>query len=77
MVSVLMSYTGIVENGKVTLPPEAQFPDGTKVRIEPVEPAAEAPTLADSLREFIGTFDDLPSDFARNHDHYIHGTPRK
>jgi hypothetical protein len=65
MVSVLMSYTGMVENGKVTLPPEAQFSDGTKGPIERVEPAAEAPTLADSLREFIGAFDDLPADFAR------------
>jgi hypothetical protein len=71
-----MSYTGIVENGKVTLPPEARLPDGTRVRIEPVESPAP-PTLADSLSEFIGVFDDLPTDFARNHDHYIHGTPRK
>ncbi len=28
-------------------------------------------------KEFIGMFDDLPADFARNHDHYTHGTPKK
>ena len=32
-----MSYTGTVENGVVKLPPEAAFPDGTQVRIEPLE----------------------------------------
>jgi hypothetical protein len=77
MVSLLMSYTGIVKNGKVTLPPGADLPDGTRVRVEPVESVTEPIPLADSLREFIGVFDDLPSDFAKNHDHYVHGTRRK
>lgn len=72
-----MSYTGIVENGKVTLPAEAQLPNGTKVLIEPMEPAQTGPTLAESMEEFVGVFNDLPSDFAKNHDHYIHGTPPK
>jgi hypothetical protein len=31
-----MSYTGTIENGVVKLPPDAVFPDGTKVRIEPL-----------------------------------------
>jgi hypothetical protein len=69
-----MSFTGIVENGKVVLPPEANLPSGTKVRVETVEP--ETDSLADSLQEFIGVFDDLPADLARNHDHYIHGAGR-
>ena len=77
MVSVVVSYTGIVENGKVTLPPEARLPDDTKVRVEPVESTSSPLTSADFLREFIGAFGDLPADFARNHDHYIHGTRRK
>src|SRR5687767_12984363 len=72
-----MSYTGIVENGKVTLPPGAHLPDGTKVRVEAVDPASDSSTLADSMKEFIGIFDDLPPDFAKNHDHYIHHRPKK
>jgi hypothetical protein len=70
-----MSFTGIVENGKVVLPPEANLPSGTKVRVETVGP--ETDSLADSLQEFIGVFDDLPADLARNHDHYIHGAGRR
>lgn len=31
-----MSFTGTVEHGMVKLPPEAVFPDGTKVRVEPL-----------------------------------------
>jgi len=72
-----MSYTGTVENGKVSLPPGVQLPNGTKVRVETVETPAEGGTLADSLGEFIGVLGDLPADFAKNHDHYIHGAPKK
>ena len=70
-----MSYTGIVENGKVLLPADADLPTGTRVRIETLEP--ENPSLADSLQPFVGVFNDLPADLALNHDHYIHGTPKK
>ena len=31
-----MTYQGTVKHGVVKLPPEADLPDGTKVRIEPV-----------------------------------------
>jgi len=70
-----MSFTGIVENGKVVLPPEVDLPSGTKVRVETVDPEIEP--LAKCLEEFIGVFNDLPSDFARNHDSYIHGADRR
>jgi hypothetical protein len=32
-----MTYTGTVEGGMVKLPPEAALPDGTKVRVEPLQ----------------------------------------
>ena len=70
-----MSYTGIVEDGKVILPPEANLPSGTRVRIEPLE--SNSRSLAERLKHVIGTISDLPPDFARNHDHYIHGAPKK
>ncbi len=70
-----MSFTGLVEDGRVVLPPGTNLPSGTKVRVETVEP--EIGSLADSLQEFIGVFDDLPADLARNHDHYIHGARRR
>ena len=72
-----MSYTGIVEDGKVVLPPEAKIPSGTRVRIEPiVDDTENGLTFAERFKDFIGIIDG-PSDLARNHDHYIHGTPKK
>ena len=31
----------------------------------------------DALLEFAGTAEGLPPDLAENHDHYLHGTPKK
>ncbi len=34
-------------------------------------------TIGDALLEFAGMAEDLPSDMAQNHDHYLHGAPRR
>ena len=34
-------------------------------------------TLRELLLSYAGRAKGLPSDLARNHDHYIHGTPRE
>jgi len=34
-------------------------------------------TIGDALLELAGTAEGLPHDMARNHDHYLHGTPRR
>ena len=47
--------------------------EGTEVRVEPVVPK----TLAERLQGVIGTVHGGPPDWAENHDHYIHGTPKK
>ena len=31
----------------------------------------------EALQEVAGTAEGLPSDLASNHDHYLHGTPRR
>jgi hypothetical protein len=31
----------------------------------------------EALLEVAGTAEGLPNDFARNHDHYLHGAPRR
>jgi hypothetical protein len=40
-----------------------------------------APAASDAVRRglkrFAGVVHDLPSDMARNHDHYLHGRPKK
>lgn len=72
-------YTGEVRDGVVVF--EAETPplgEGTKVRVEPVtDEGLSTPTLADRLRPVIGVVKGLPRDFARQHDHYIHGTPKR
>ena len=36
-----------------------------------------AKAWGDALLEVAGTAEGLPSDFAHNHDHYLHGAPRR
>ena len=71
-----MSYLGRVKNGVIVLEEEAPLAEGTRVRVEPVE-AADLPTLAERLKDFIGKAEGLPADLAKNHDHYLHGQPKK
>lgn len=75
-----MSLTGIVQNGVVVLENGCPLPEGTKVDIVPKDSSAaaaeSAPTLL-SLLALAGAVDDLPKDMARNHDHYIHGAPKR
>ena len=71
-----MTYKGHVKNGVVVLDDPVKLPDGAEVRVEVLESKAE-PTLADELRGVIGAVKGLPSDLARNHDHYLHGRPEK
>lgn len=71
-----MRYRGQVKNGVVVLDDEAKLPDGTVVNVEP-EPSGEIPSLAEQFNAVIGIVADMPSDMAENHDHYIHGTPKR
>ena len=74
-----MVYRGHFENGLVVLDEPADVPEGTVVSVAVSEEAAQAPaeTLYDRLKPFIGKAKGLPPDLARNHDHYLHGRPKK
>lgn len=77
-----MTYRGRVRNGVVEFEDETVPPDGTIVRVEPVgevsPPKDSSGTLAERLLRHAGTAGDgLPSDLARNHDHYLHGQPKR
>jgi hypothetical protein len=72
-----MSFEGHVQNGVVVLDNGQQLPDGTRVEVVVREMPAVKPTLRDRLLKLAGTVDDLPADMARNHDHYIHGGPKR
>ncbi len=78
-----MIYRGYVKNGVVVLDECVSLPEGTEVKVEALvdETApnreSEIPTLYERLEPVIGMAKGLPPDFAENHDHYIHGSPRK
>ena len=73
-----MGYLGKVQNGVIVLDNGADLAEGTVVRVEPVNPARhDADGGHRRLLELAGAIDDLPSDLARNHDHYLHGHPKQ
>ena len=77
-----MSFQGEVRNGVVVLEAGAMLSEGTIVRVEPVGavPSAEPPSgvsLAERLKTVIGAAKGLPPDLAEQHDHYLHGQPKR
>ncbi len=79
-----MTYRGHVENGVVVLDEPAKLPEGAEVEVTlreqrdaSVGDEKRIPTLAERLAPLIGCVKGLPSDFAENHDHYLHGAPKK
>jgi hypothetical protein len=78
-----MVYRGHVKNGMVVFESDPPPPEGAEVEVILREPISEespdhpCPTLYERLKDVIGVVDDLPPDFARNHDHYLYGTPKE
>ena len=75
-----MECLGHVQDGKIIIDPPVVLPEGAKVRVVVDTPApastAQSTTLYDRLRHLDGAITDLPPDFAAQHDHYIHGSPK-
>ena len=73
-----MTYRGTIRNGVVELEGGNGLPDGTVVRVEPVEADDDEPGQGHArLMKLAGVIKDKPSDWARNHDHYLHGHPKQ
>ncbi|MDR3403660.1 MAG: hypothetical protein P4L99_14270 [Chthoniobacter sp.] len=73
-----MSITAIVQNDTIKLP--VHVPDGTQVEIivsEEEKAAPETGSFFATIQDLVGSVDGLPEDFAAEHDHYIHGTPKR
>lgn len=72
-----MALEGTVLNGTIVLDDPQGLPEGARVEVL-LKPAEEQPkTLRELLLESAGCMTDLPTDLAAQHDHYIHGTPRR
>jgi hypothetical protein len=72
-----MQYSGQVKNGMVVFDDPPPLEDGTVVRVEPVETPGPASETAAKLLGVAGKAKEFPKDLARNHDHYLHGQPKK
>lgn len=80
-----MLLEGTVHDGAIILEDPAKLPEGAHVEIEvrtilsgtPETPDGNsAPTLL-NLMKLAGIAKGLPEDFAAQHDHYLHGTPKR
>ena len=71
-----MLLEGTIKNGPIVLDQPPSLPDGERVEVELKAIAQSQPTFIDLL-EFAGCMPDMPADFAAQHDHYIHGTPKR
>ena len=73
-----MTYRGTIRNGVVELEDGKDLPDGAIVRVELVDPPRDDPGPGHArLMKLAGVIKDGPADWARNHDHYLHGQPKK
>lgn len=71
-----MTYRGHVQSGVVVFDGPETPPKGATVEVA-VLPSRQDGSLRDLLMEFAGTVEGLPSDMAAQHDHYIHGRPKR
>jgi hypothetical protein len=78
-----MVYRGHVQNGVIQLEEAPLLPDGAAVEVRllseetPPDGEEEIPTLYERLKDFVGKAEGLPPDLAENHDHYLHGRPKR
>ena len=78
-----MTYRGTVRSGAIVLYDPVDLPEGAAVEVtmaEPISPPDDdgiGAKLA-ALGRWVETLPtDLPTDLAANHDHYLHGRPKR
>jgi hypothetical protein len=72
-----MTIDGFVANGTIVLADGVQLPEGTQVEVVVKTAVEKSGSSLASLLKYAGAVKDLPPDMARNHDHYLHGAPKK
>ncbi len=77
-----MVYRGHVENGVIVLEVPGALVDGTEVTVEPLAARKKGnrtkpPTASRALKRLAGKAKGLPSDAARNIDHYLYGHAKR
>jgi len=73
-----MKLRGIVQNGVIVVVGELRLDEGTEVEVEVKDDAPESePTWAEVFKDITGKAEGLPPDYSINHDHYLHGLPKR
>ena len=72
-----MTLEGTVKNGIIVLDPPAQLPEGSRVEVTINQVPKAASSLGEALLKHAGKAQGLPEDMAAQHDHYLHGTPKR
>jgi hypothetical protein len=72
-----MTLNGTVKRGTIVLDDPHQSPEGARVEVVFNQAEDQTETLQEVLLKQAGTVPDLPADMAEQHDHYIHGTPKR
>lgn len=77
-----MTLHGQVRDGVIVFDPPVTLPEGTEVQVQVLQTTSEAredepASLFERLKPFVGAAKGLPADFAAQHDHYLHGTPKR
>ena len=72
-----MSAQEIIANLPSLTRPEFEQVDAKLHQLLRSNGGASGKSWGDALLEIAGTAEGLPSDFAHNHDHYLHGAPRR
>jgi len=70
-----MLLEGTVHNGSIVLDEFCTLPDGAWVEV--ILKSEPKSTVGDRLLALAGLIDDGPDDLADQHDHYLHGTPKR
>lgn len=72
-----MTLEGVVKNGVIVLDDPAALIEGMRVEVTIRELPKAASPLGEILLRHAGKAQGLPGDLAQQHDHYLHGTPKR
>jgi hypothetical protein len=72
-----MTFTGVIQNGVVVLPPDAHLPEGAEVRVEILDVETDIDPFVAAARKVAKPRPHWPEDYVLNHGHYISGEPKK
>jgi len=73
----MMLLEGVVRNGKIELDPPQTLPEGMRVEVLTKTEVEALTPLGKKLLRHAGKAVGLPHDMAAQHDHYLHGTPKR